>query len=614
MEWILMRRPWVVSSNGLFSVQGTHNYAVDGTYAVQVTVTGADGSLTTSGTVLAVRPPLDLLDQEVNQLAGVAFTNQLVGVFAESDTLDLAGEFTAQIDWGDGTPTDTGTVMGGNGLFEVLGSHEYAAAGPYLLVVQVSQGWGAEEPAARAGGPAVKAPAIVLTQLTFGDGYALMNDATGKQFAEPEYQADKMGKVESSAPYAYVRGSTVSMPDVVFKVNAFDTFRAKSALFRGILSAGGKPLNITVQTPKPVPYSIGYYNLKGDYALQVQGGAKLPDTVNYYNPVVITWEYSFDDGKTWQAAGTTKNPIYLTYAKPSRVVESSDMFETAVFYGSDTGKGLNNAQMILDAIWSNFSNGNKGPANARNAAGKPLSYYGSWSFPQESMAGLLASTDGGCGAWAQLFAAAILDQGLTSDPKIEKEGVRLFVITPTTEGEALLINNWKFPDKGNSGNATYPYINWVGQPVYMDKLGIYPRFIQIKGTGTWQYEWETTPAGPQVRDLPGLPGQDTKNPISTFSNHVVVDIGTRFYDPSYGLVYSNPVNSLIDFQNRALAGFYIMKDRTPPGGGKGVRAMLIRKAPTATVVTDPQSGKQKAADLQVTTTQVSLHGLASVFK
>jgi hypothetical protein len=66
-------------------------------------------------------------------------------------------------------------------------------------------------------------------------------------------------------------------------------------------------------------------------------------------------------------------------------------------------------------------------------------------------------------------------------------------------------------------------------------------------------------------------------PVGTFPDHVVVSIKeggvVTYFDPSYGVTYT----SLADFQNKAIAGFYIVKD--VPIGGKVVRAMEIRKSP-----------------------------------
>jgi hypothetical protein len=138
----------VTSSRGLLTVQGTHTYVVDslgqpgGVYQVGVTITDKDGStLTGSGTVEVVRPPVALDLANVAVGSGPVLTNVELASFTEPDASDAASEFTVTIDWGDGTPLDTtGRVVGANGLFDVLGSHTYAAAGPYTATVTLLQG------------------------------------------------------------------------------------------------------------------------------------------------------------------------------------------------------------------------------------------------------------------------------------------------------------------------------------------------------------------------------------------------------------------------------------------------------------------------------------------
>jgi hypothetical protein len=71
---------------------------------------------------------------------GEALTGVEVAAFADPNWSDGSGEYAATIAWGDGT-VSLGTVVGSNGVFEVLGNHTYAAAGTYPIEVELSQGW-----------------------------------------------------------------------------------------------------------------------------------------------------------------------------------------------------------------------------------------------------------------------------------------------------------------------------------------------------------------------------------------------------------------------------------------------------------------------------------------
>jgi hypothetical protein len=153
----------VVGSYGVFSVQGTHTYAVDsidnpgGVYAVSVTVSDPSGNtLTSNGTVEVVRPQLSLTVANVNIGSSLALSNVQVAAFTDPNASDAASEFMAQIDWGDGTPLDNSAVIQevSPGLFAVLGSHTYSADDWYTMTVTISQGWSTKE-------EAVKAPALV---------------------------------------------------------------------------------------------------------------------------------------------------------------------------------------------------------------------------------------------------------------------------------------------------------------------------------------------------------------------------------------------------------------------------------------------------------------------
>ncbi len=73
---------------------------------------------------------------------GVAFTG-VAGKIRDFDPAAVPGDFTATINWGDGTPLDPGTLgrdvaSAGAGLLTVSGTHTYARAGVYPVVVNFS--------------------------------------------------------------------------------------------------------------------------------------------------------------------------------------------------------------------------------------------------------------------------------------------------------------------------------------------------------------------------------------------------------------------------------------------------------------------------------------------
>ncbi|HEY0553643.1 MAG TPA: hypothetical protein VGG20_05215, partial [Thermoanaerobaculia bacterium] len=63
--------------------------------------------------------------------------NGAVATFTDANTTNVASDFTAVIDWGDGH-TSAGTVSGGGGTFTVSGTHTYAASGHFTVTVTLT--------------------------------------------------------------------------------------------------------------------------------------------------------------------------------------------------------------------------------------------------------------------------------------------------------------------------------------------------------------------------------------------------------------------------------------------------------------------------------------------
>src|SRR5262249_40759520 len=60
-----------------------------------------------------------------------------VATVTDSNLAATSGEFTATINWGDGT-SSSGTISGSNGAFSITGSHAYADEGSYTLDVKIA--------------------------------------------------------------------------------------------------------------------------------------------------------------------------------------------------------------------------------------------------------------------------------------------------------------------------------------------------------------------------------------------------------------------------------------------------------------------------------------------
>ncbi|HKM55193.1 MAG TPA: Ig-like domain-containing protein, partial [Isosphaeraceae bacterium] len=130
-----------------FLVSGSFTYSEEGIYAVTVTVDDVGGQSTTisdsaiiADAALAYPTQTPISQDEptifpVPVFAPPAFTpaDGPVATFTDANPAAPVSDFTAMIDWGDGTPESAGTVTQPAGIpgtpFDVSGSHTYADAG-----------------------------------------------------------------------------------------------------------------------------------------------------------------------------------------------------------------------------------------------------------------------------------------------------------------------------------------------------------------------------------------------------------------------------------------------------------------------------------------------------
>ena len=127
-------------SNGSFSVAGSHTYADEGSEPLSVTITDTanSASLPLSGTVAVA-------EGDAFTPHGVTFATNpgqsfsgTVATFTDTDTVNVASDFNATINWGDNTPTTAGVISDVAGAITVTGSHTYAATGQDAVTVTLS--------------------------------------------------------------------------------------------------------------------------------------------------------------------------------------------------------------------------------------------------------------------------------------------------------------------------------------------------------------------------------------------------------------------------------------------------------------------------------------------
>src|SRR6516164_1670970 len=135
------------ATTGSFIVTGTHTYADESNGPLPMIVS----IIPVSGTPLVINGPVTVSETDVltptpqqNQppisiIPGQPFGGP-VATFTDSNTANVASDFTAMIDWGDGT-TSTGVVNGSNGSFTVSSPvlHTYASTGHFSITVTIAE-------------------------------------------------------------------------------------------------------------------------------------------------------------------------------------------------------------------------------------------------------------------------------------------------------------------------------------------------------------------------------------------------------------------------------------------------------------------------------------------
>jgi hypothetical protein len=122
------------SPGGGFDVSGTHTYAEDGSYTVTVTITDDEVGSVAPTTTATIGEQLLSLSAQNFSVPENSSAPVLVATASDPGSPDPGSDYTATIDWGDGSPTTSGTVTAtGGGNFNITGSHAYADEGSHTV-------------------------------------------------------------------------------------------------------------------------------------------------------------------------------------------------------------------------------------------------------------------------------------------------------------------------------------------------------------------------------------------------------------------------------------------------------------------------------------------------
>jgi hypothetical protein len=128
----------ITAGSGSFTVSGTHVYADEGVYTATVTIVDVDNAAnnaTVTDTATIADAPLTA--SGLSLVSPPTYTGP-VATFTDANTATSSiADFTATINWGDGSPATTGTVTGSAGSFTVNGSHTYGSLGSFTIKVHI---------------------------------------------------------------------------------------------------------------------------------------------------------------------------------------------------------------------------------------------------------------------------------------------------------------------------------------------------------------------------------------------------------------------------------------------------------------------------------------------
>ncbi len=124
-------------------VTGTHTYAAPGSDTITVTLNDAGGSSDTVTGSAQVLDPFNLagVGQDILATQAASWTGS-VATFQVSGASATAGDFSAQIDWGDSTSSPATISANASGGFSVNGTHTYAGLGGQSLSIILTDEFG----------------------------------------------------------------------------------------------------------------------------------------------------------------------------------------------------------------------------------------------------------------------------------------------------------------------------------------------------------------------------------------------------------------------------------------------------------------------------------------
>jgi hypothetical protein len=133
-----------ITGTGPFTLSGSHTYADEGSYQVQITVRDMDGAQCIGSTTIAVGDgTITPTGKSLSATAGAPLNATALATFTTQDTAAPVTDFSALVNWGDNTPPTAAYISGSGGSYTVTGGHLYASAANETAVITITDVGGA---------------------------------------------------------------------------------------------------------------------------------------------------------------------------------------------------------------------------------------------------------------------------------------------------------------------------------------------------------------------------------------------------------------------------------------------------------------------------------------
>ena len=333
---------------GAFDVRGTHTYVEEGTYQTTVSLTDVDGeSQSVLGTFYVSDAPLSGSAVSITPYRAIAFSGK-VATFTDANPSAPLSDFSATINWGDGSGTSTGSItIDPSGGFDVSGGHTYSSTGTFSVSVKVTDVGGAMVAVTGLATVVEPPPLVSAGTVTTSEGALFNGQVATFTDADPNLGAGDFTATINWGDGVTSSGNIVSNGAGGFKVSGNHVY----------LEEGNLPVTVTVSVGGSTGSSSGVAAVADGiltatgYTL-IEKGTTFSDTVATFtdaDPGGVVGD--FTAGIVW-GDGKSSNGTIVAFGSGWKVVGSHSYLKrgkyTATIHIKDAGGATATATTLIN--------------------------------------------------------------------------------------------------------------------------------------------------------------------------------------------------------------------------------------------------------------------------